>query len=229
MLRFVLRILFRKYPYTADKGSVVGPKYSSFVSCSMVRRVAAITVWLAAIAAGFTTLFVYSVTPGAVAGPPARWPSASILERKPSRWTLLMFVHPRCVCSRASLEELSVILRQTAEPLRTQIVFLRPGGLPAEWSRTAVWQDASALPHASVLVDEDGKESARFGATTSGFTLLYAPDGKLQFSGGITERRGQVGDNAGRFTILSILNARHGGGETTPVFGCPLRDGGSPS
>ena len=47
---------------------------------------------------------------------------------------------------------------------------------------------------------------ARFGSATSGQTLLYDGDGALRFSGGITGSRSHAGDNAGRRSLVALLN-----------------------
>ena len=42
------------------------------------------------------------------------------------------------------------------------------------------------------------------------------------FSGGTTGGRGKSGDNAGRATLLALLNGEQPDATTTPVFGCAL-------
>jgi hypothetical protein len=51
---------------------------------------------------------------------------------------------------------------------------------------------------------------------------LYAPTGKLLFSGGITASRGHEGDNVGRSAIVSFILNGHAPVNHTPVFGCSL-------
>src|SRR5712691_5642885 len=59
-------------------------------------------------------------------------------------------------------------------------------------------------------------------APTSGQTVLYDSQGRLLFSGGITGSRGHSGDNAGRSSIVSLVNAGVADQKETIVFGCPL-------
>ena len=108
--------------------------------------------------------------------------------------------------------------------LTATVLVLRPGGMPDGWERTGLWDSAAAIPGASVVTDPDGAESRRFGAATSGQTLLFAADGRLQFAGGITESRGHAGDNAGRSAIVSLILNGGPVAQTiqTPVYGCPL-------
>jgi hypothetical protein len=57
---------------------------------------------------------------------------------------------------------------------------------------------------------------------TSGQTVLYDNEGALLFSGGITGARGHAGDNAGRTSLVELLNRGAAGRSRTSVFGCPL-------
>jgi hypothetical protein len=65
---------------------------------------------LAAVGAGLAAPGVYEGRPGQEATAPARWPAGSTLVRASGRSTLLMLVHSRCPCSRASLEELDRVM-----------------------------------------------------------------------------------------------------------------------
>jgi hypothetical protein len=79
----------------------------------------------------------------------------------------------------------------------------------------------------SVVRDDDGVEARAFGAATSGQTLLYDRNGRQQFSGGITGSRAHQGDNAGRQSLLALLNGGHNVRTGTNVYGCPLFASGS--
>ncbi len=136
--------------------------------------------------------------------------------------TLVMIAHPRCPCTRATLGELARLMAKAQGRLKTYVLFIRPEGSPVDWEKTDLWAEASAIPGVTVLVDDQGAEAERFQAATSGQNLLYSPEGKLLFSGGITFSRGHEGDNAGSGTILSILNGNEAPQSETPVFGCPL-------
>src|SRR5256885_16495053 len=66
--------------------------------------------WLVALAFSLRLLFDFEITPGPVGVVPASWPSASKIKRSPDQLTLVMLVHPRCPCSRASVGELARIM-----------------------------------------------------------------------------------------------------------------------
>jgi hypothetical protein len=182
-------------------------------------------LWLAALAAALSILRTYDNTPGAVAhAAPASWPAATSLPRVPGEPTLVMLVHPKCPCSRASVGELAVLLAQASRSLTTHVLFHTPAGVPGDWHSTDLWRSASTIPGVTVRIDEHGTEAKRFGVATSGHTLLYDADGRLQFTGGITASRGHSGDNAGRSAILALLQRSAAQAQWTSVFGCSLYD-----
>ena len=178
--------------------------------------------WLAMTVAGMALLMSYDNQPGRAAHAPQQWPDASRLRRDASTQTLIMLVHPKCDCTRASLAELEELLARVHDRPTTYVVFIKPGRVPGGWQRTSLWAKAERLPGVTVITDENGREADRFGAWTSGQTLLYDRAGVLRFSGGITGARGKTGDNVGRQSLVDWLNGAadaHGG---TPVFGCSL-------
>jgi hypothetical protein len=72
-----------------------------------------------------------------------------------------------------------------------------------------------------VWTDQAAREARRFGAETSGHTLLYDGAGQLVFAGGVTAARGHGGPNEGRASVLAWLKA-YPASARTPVFGCPM-------
>ena len=106
--------------------------------------------------------------------------------------------------------------------INARVLFYQPTKQPADWDKDDLSGLARALPGVKVHDDVDGMEAGRFGATTSGYTLVYDVNRKLRFRGGITRARGQVGASAGRQIILSLLNQTHVTERETPVFGCSL-------
>jgi hypothetical protein len=182
--------------------------------------------WAATVIAGYLLLFELSSTPGAGATAPARWPADTRIARDPHRPTLLLIAHPHCVCTRASLAEPARLITRVQGRVSTQVVFVKPTGLDPGWEKTELWQRARALPDARVHLDAGSVEAARFGAATSGQTLLYGPDGQLWMSGGITPRRSHEGDSLGHQRIVALVTA----GVAPPrpsisaVYGCQLLD-----
>jgi hypothetical protein len=178
--------------------------------------------WTVAIAFGLRTLLAYESTPGTIGAVPGQWPSRSQIERLTNRPTLVMVVHPRCPCTRASVAELAQLMARIQGKVEAYVLFLKPRQSGAEWEDTELRRSVAAIPNVTVLSDVDGGEARRFGAETSGHTLLFDRDGRLLFSGGITEFRGHVGDNAGVRAIESLVNGRAPARAATSVFGCAL-------
>jgi hypothetical protein len=133
-----------------------------------------------------------------------------------------MFVHPKCPCSRASLSELNIIMNADRDESSAVVVFLRPGGVEANWERTDTWTSAGIIPRATRVVDVDGVEAKRFGALSSGQVVLYDASGHLRFSGGITGSRGHAGDNVGRRTVLALLANAPTDQHEHAVYGCAM-------
>ncbi|MBI4717715.1 MAG: hypothetical protein HY763_07930 [Planctomycetes bacterium] len=184
-----------------------------------------ILAWGSLVACGFAWLVGYSATAGTGDHTGTAWPADSQLARQAGRPALLVFLHPSCPCSRATVEELSRLLTQVGREVAATVVMVRPDGFEPGDEHTAVWHSVARLPGVALVVDPGGGEARRFGAATSGCTLLYDAEGRLVFHGGITAARGHEGDNAGKSAILSWLSGAAAEPQETPVFGCPLFDG----
>jgi hypothetical protein len=184
------------------------------------------SLWLSGAATGLWAVWAYDNGPGERANAPQRWPSETRLTLAGDRPTVVLLAHPQCDCTRATLGELAEVLARTPTLPITYVLFLRPAGFSAGWEQTDLWRTAASLPRVTVLRDDEGVEAQRFGVATSGETLVYDQRGMLRFSGGITGSRGHAGDNAGRATLLALLNDGLAAQSSTSVFGCPLFDSG---
>jgi hypothetical protein len=182
----------------------------------------ATAVWLGAAATGLSALWKYDNAPGEGADAPSRWPDASGLARTAGESTLILLAHPQCSCTPASLAELAEVLARARTHPSTYVLFLKPQGFTNDWVQSDLWKTAAAIPGVTLVRDDDGREARRFGSATSGQTLLYDGDGVLRFSGGITGSRSHAGDNAGRRSLVALLNGGEPDRKATDVFGCPL-------
>jgi hypothetical protein len=180
-------------------------------------------VWLVAVALGQRTILDYDFTPAQPGDPPAKWPADTKVPRTAGLPTIVLLAHPRCPCTRATIDELARMMARLHNQATAAVVFVRPQGLLEDWEKTDLWRSASRIPDVTVLSDADGVEAARFGAQASGQTLLYSAAGDLQFSGGITASRGHSGDNLGRSSIVSLVT-RGKGVTHTSVYGCSLHN-----
>jgi len=182
---------------------------------------AAALVWVATVAAAYEAIRRFETTPGLPASAPRTWPVATSVPRTPGNWSLVMLVHPHCSCSRASVKELAEVVEKSRRDVQTTVLVYRPREMAAGWERTSVYDGATRIRQARVLVDHDGAEAQVFGGFTSGQTFLYDGEGRLRFAGGVTSLRGHAGLNRGRADIIRIANQRSGTG-SHPVFGCAI-------
>jgi hypothetical protein len=179
-------------------------------------------IWFGACFVGFKVLFDYGQTPGTVASLPVRWPASSTLHRKANQATLVMFIHPHCPCSRASIGELARLMTHSSQQFNAYVLFLAPKDYPTTWVKSELWKSAAAIPGVQTFLDPDGSEARRFHATTSGGVAIYNSTGTLVFSGGITPSRGHFGDSVGLDSALASLSESATKPCRSAVFGCPL-------
>lgn len=187
-------------------------------------QVALLLFWLGAITVGLCFLESRAGTPGKSALAPSDWPRGSRLQLDPQQPTLIMFAHPQCPCTRASLGELALLMAHHTGRVKAYVLFYQPAEQSEEWVQTDQWRSAAEIAGVTVLADYEGHETRRFQAMTSGQTLLFDTHGQLIFSGGITMARGHAGDNAGRSAIEEYLSSGKIPVPQTPVFGCAILD-----
>jgi hypothetical protein len=183
--------------------------------------------WAAAIGVASRPLFLHENTPGASGSPATSWPAHAALGRARDKFTLVMFAHPDCPCTRASLAELELLMAQLPGKLDAAVEFRKPGVSETEARMSPSWRQAAAIPGVAVRLDRDGASVQQFGAAVSGHTLLYDPSGRLVFSGGITAARGHIGDNPGYTAILNRVRGFEAPLQAR-VFGCSLADPDEP-
>lgn len=183
---------------------------------------ALITVWLAVVIGVMIVMIDYSNAAGHAATAPNKWPAGSRIAPVVRLPNLILFAHPHCPCTRATIGELEILMAESQGKLGAQVWFIHPAGTAADWTKTGLWSAAAAIPGVTVHGDAGSDEARRFHAETSGQTLLYDRDGKLVFQGGITISRSHSGDNPGRDAVMTLLKKPSAGQTRTPVFGCPL-------
>ncbi len=183
-----------------------------------------LAVWALASGGGFWWLLSAAATPGLTSTSPLEpmWPRDSRIVPDSARANLVLLVHPRCPCSRATVAELSEIMARCSGLVTAHVLFFKPSKMPDGWEMTDLWHNAASIPGVHVGTDEEGREAQRFGTLTSGQVVLYDWQGRLKFSGGITIARGHRGENAGRQAIVDWLTRGTAERSSDVVFGCPL-------
>src|SRR3954470_2128670 len=137
--------------------------------------VSVVVGWTAALAGGFVFAFQHDLGAGpkvtaperldAVGAPSAAWPADAC--------RLIVFVHPQCPCTRATIEELDRIVARTGARSGIRVCVLSLPHRPEAWTKSDLWSAASAIPGVEVIADVRGEIARAFGVETSGTTLCY--------------------------------------------------------
>jgi hypothetical protein len=96
--------------------------------------------------------------------------------------------------------------------------------LAENWKESEIARDIASCPDVNIIFDKRGAEAKRFRIATSGHVVVYDPNGRLSYSGGITAARGLRGDNYGRATVIDRIRGNEAKESGCPVFGCALAD-----
>ena len=86
--------------------------------------------WILVVGAAFAWTLTHGGDKPELGAAPARWPSGTRLPLDSAVPTLVMFTHPRCPCTRASLHELQWIVEHANGNVHAYVVFARPRGEP---------------------------------------------------------------------------------------------------
>lgn len=170
---------------------------------------------------GVCTLYDYSTRPGQHANAPHIWPQETNVPARPGRSQVLVFIHPHCPCTRATLYQLERLQAAVGGRIATTLVICIPHGVAGDWHQTDLYRSAAAMADTTVHLDRGSTQAAAFGVKTSGHVLVYDPTGSLIYSGGITSGRGHAGANPGVLACReSILHPQFL--RCHAVYGCPL-------
>lgn len=188
-----------------------------------------IVAWLSLVAVGFGAIASYSARPGAVGDVPRTWPdnAPAGMTLDPDAPTLVLAVHPRCPCTRATINELERALGASPSRATIYALIFEPGPddpvhADDAFARTSIAARLASLPGVVMIPDPGAEIATRFGALTSGHTLAYTPDAALGYSGGLTPTRAHEGPNTGTSSLIELFNQRAALASDAPVYGCPL-------
>jgi hypothetical protein len=181
-----------------------------------------IVIWTLGVGGGFWALIGYQYQSQGNLLAKSLWPEDTMLERNRGGPTLLLFFHPRCPCSQATLSEFERMQRHLSSKAKVFMLFIQASGTGESWVQTNLWRRARRLLQVVVKRDAGGQEAYRFGARCSGQALLFNGAGELVFSGGLTASRSHEGHNYGVSKLLNAIDRTPGKRVQFPVFGCPL-------
>ena len=169
-------------------------------------------------------MFVYESRPAQRSAVAEIWPERSGLERNAGGFSLVMAVHPKCPCTRASVAELNKLMLGFGGRVRAVALVTKPFELPDLWSESDVTARLREIPNVEVVRDHGGAKSDAFGVGSSGQTLLYDAAGELVFDGGITAFRGHEGPSVGSEMLKQLVAGTAVGHRHSKAFGCSLKD-----
>lgn len=180
-----------------------------------------IVLWALSAVSGFTYLGLYQYRAGDEGMPKENVAASSTVK-------VLIFLHPRCSCSHASVHELQRILLSTETNgsslrVQAQVFLFQPDETDFEdWDGSAMISELKRFRSVEICNDPYGRIAASHGVVTSGHVLIYDADGYLKFSGGITQSRAHEGENTNG--ILAARSIHNVSTETVrrPVFGCSI-------
>jgi hypothetical protein len=187
---------------------------------------AALIVWIAIAVAGWYGISAYGFNgdPQATTSIVSQWPVDSTIVRLTERPTLVLFLHPKCPCSRATvgeLERLPVLVPSDALP-DVCVVAAAPRATGDLWWSSPFLDRVARLPNARMVRDPGGVETDLFGARVSGTVLLFDPAGKRLYAGGVTMSRGHAGDNVGLQAVTDLLVNPRADVSSIPPLGCAM-------
>ena len=185
-------------------------------------RIMLVSVALLGVVFGWGQLFRFSATPGEQAAAPARWPHEEPRLGDGKRPFLMVFVHPRCDCTHATLLELDRILEGRGGSVQVALVVYQSRALDEQGGGSEFAPERWLRKPFTRIQDAGGVLARRFGAATSGEAVLYSSEGKLLFQGGVTPERAHVGDSQGASKLNAALRLGVAQTGQTNVFGCPL-------
>jgi hypothetical protein len=197
------------------------PTFRRFVAPLLV-------AWLIVAAVGLGAMARWQNTPATKLPPATSWPTGMPVPRDARLANLVMVAHPKCPCSKASLNELVKLMTRVGPSACVSVLFYEPANAPREWLEDSLWEEAKGVPGIHVIADPDGKWAAELGATVSGHTFLFDSRGQLLFEGGITAGRGHEGENAGSEAIAAFLAGKHPMVTSSPTYGCGVFDRAQP-
>src|SRR5689334_12153127 len=95
--------------YRANSGTFAVELPSWIAKCGVMKHRSRYLVWAftvlsaSAVAVGVGCLWRFENTPGPSPSPTREWPDASRVHLASDRFTLVLFAHPHCPCTRATI------------------------------------------------------------------------------------------------------------------------------
>lgn len=179
-------------------------------------------VWLGVSGYYWNLLFAHTYRSAAVGAAVSTWPNDTPLPREAADLQVVLFAHPLCPCTRATLAELGEALARLPTKPAVSAVFVTAGLSPAAVAKSDTLASARRIPSVHIEIDGSGGLARQFGATISGEVLVFDRQGTRLYRGGLTAGRGHRGGSAALTLFEQILSGSAYQAVETPVFGCRL-------
>lgn len=178
------------------------------------------TAWGCGLGLGMLAMVRFELQAGKAGTPPSYLPSVVAPPAERAAGTVIVFIHPECACSQATLTNLRDIASELPSA-RFVVEFESEGKSAHAILSSSNYRLAADIRSAEIEIDY-GTKAKVFHAQTSGETFVYSPAGELLYSGGITASRGEPGSNVGLDAIVDCLRHRSPKVRHMPTFGCAL-------
>ena len=141
-----------------------------------------------------------------------------------SSQTLVLFIHPRCPCTKATIRSLERIYHRMPQRPKLVVYAFYPQDRGESWAESALTDYVTAFADAALIPDRNGDACLRYGVTTSGHLMLFDRHDRLVFSGGITPGRAHEGDCISSKDLLKKCRNESSVAAPSnwPVYGCPI-------
>ena len=174
-------------------------------------------IWLGASVGAIYSLQAYK----SQAGPMTPRASKKVPVNHGPPYRLVMFVHPKCPCTSASLSELDRIVRRATRRVQVEVVAVGVSPSDIDDIESSSLAFARMIPGAVVRAETPG-EGERLGAGTSGHLAAFDAMNCELFRGGITRARAHYGNSQGGCAVSEIIQGASPSLRSRPVYGCQL-------
>ena len=162
-------------------------------------------LWIAPPRAARSTCSSNESRPAARSAVAQVWPERLGLERNAGGFSLVMAVHPKCPCTRASVAELNKLMLGWGRRVHAIALVTKPFELPDLWSESDVTARLREIPNVEVVRDFGGAKADAFGAEQLRADAALRRRGRLVLEGGITALRGHEGPSIGGEALKQLV------------------------
>lgn len=152
----------------------------------------------------------------------AMWPNETRIEHDDENFNLVVFVNPRCPCSRNISDHVTFAVASTENLPAVTFAVHCPDGEPDRSAYDDTWQRIEESGVHGIFWDRGGIEAERFNVSSSGHCLLFDKNRHLLFSGGLVADKNGMPSPQGIAALRAHLSEGGNKADEFPVVGCPI-------